>query len=174
MEHDQEPGIDHPADAMTATDEVATSEMNAADFVPAEEVAGDPGDPGDDSDAPVMLDATEGANFSADNVTLSQGGVQTIEAQTVSVSQGGVGRISADEVSVSQGGVGLARTDQLTLEAGASAFAVVADEATIDDGANVFLLLSGRTSGDGQAALDWRGLLVMLVGLALVIRVLRR
>ena len=124
------------------------------------------GDPGDDSDAPVMLDARQ--------LTLSQGGVQTIEAQTVSVSQGGVGRISADEVSVSQGGVGLARADQLTLEAGASAFAVVADEATIDEGANVFLLLSGRTSGDGQAALDWRGLLVVLVGLALLIRVLRR
>ena len=166
MEHEQSP--DEP---------MTQPEMDADGIVPAEDDVATSGDPGDDSDAPVVLEPEPGAmaaEIRADNVNLTQGGAQMIEAQTVSIQQGGAARVHAEQLSVSQGGVGFARTEQLTVEANASAFAVMADEATINEGGNVFVLLTRSVSGDGKAVVDWRALLALLVGLALVLRVLRR
>lgn len=137
-------------------------------------------DPGDDSDAPVELPGAEsswtppGGHVRAENVTVSQGGAQTIEAGTVSITQGGAGRVTADELSVQQGGVGLARAERLTVQAEASAFAVVADNATIEDGANVFVLIGRNVSGDVRPVLDWRAALALGAGLAFFISLLRR
>ena len=148
-------------------------------------------DPGDDSDAPIALgDAVAGQsagnepigeNISGGHelvrgnaVTLSQGSAGTVEASTVAISQGGAGRVTADEVSISQGGVGFARADHLTVQPDGSAFAVVTDNATLEPGANVFMLISRTTSGDARPVLDWRSAFALGGGVAMVIALLRR
>lgn len=132
----------------------------------------------DDSDAPVELDGkdvrTADGDLRAQNVTLSQGGAGSIEADTVSISQGGAGRVHAGQMSVSQGGVGLARVEHLTIEQDGSAFALMADEATVDDGANVFLLVAGKVSGNIKPLVDWRSAAAFGAGLALVLTLLRK
>jgi hypothetical protein len=55
-----------------------------------------------------------------------------------------------------------------------SAFAVVADSATVDSGASVFMLLSRNVSGDVRPMLDWRSALALGGGAALVMAILRR
>lgn len=92
----------------------------------------------------------------AEHVEISQGGAGSIEADTVSLQQGGAGRVRAREMSVSMGGVGMASTDSLRLEEGASAFAVAAHQASVAEGASVFVLLARNVSGDVRPVLDWR------------------
>jgi hypothetical protein len=117
---------------------------------------------------------SNGEHVRAEHVEISQGGASTIDATTVNLQQGGVGSIRATDVSVSQGGVGLARTGNLRLEGGASAFAVVADDATIGEGSSVLMLIARQTSGDVQPLLDWRAAAAFGMGLGLVMRLLRR
>lgn len=154
------------------------SEMAVDSYVPPEEDEAPGGE--DDSDAPVTLDDESRpgvpvmADVRADNVTLSQGGAQSIEAHTVSITQGGAGRVRADAVTVNQGGIGLAQAEQLTVAPQASAFAVVADEAMVQPGANIFLLISRKVSGEVRPVLDWRGVVALLLGFGLVLLVLRR
>lgn len=135
----------------------------------------------DDSDAPVNLDenghVTTGqgmGDIRAENVTLTQGGARDIEATTVSIMQGGAARVSAEQLNISQGGVAMARTDELAINEGGSALAVVADKATINEGSNVFLLVSGQVDGDGRPMLDWRSALAAGVGFAAALSVIRR
>lgn len=135
----------------------------------------------DDSDAPVNLDekghppADQGmGDIRAENVTLTQGGARDIEATTVSIMQGGAARVSAEQLNISQGGVAMARTDELAINEGGTAFAVVADKATIAEGSNVFLLVSGQVDGDGRPVLDWRSALAVGVGFAAALSVIRR
>jgi hypothetical protein len=142
----------------------------------------EPGELGDDSDAPIHLDdsaltaASSGLDrhVRAENVNLSQGGVQCIEASSVSISQGGAGQVRAESMTVEQGGVGLARTGSLTLQSGASAFAVVADQATVDQGSNAFLVVSRSFSGDTKPTIDWRSAAAFGAGFALVLSIFRR
>ena len=87
-------------------------EWPAADFVATgdDEESDVAMDAADDSDAPIVDDAAPAAmdaHVRAENVNLSQGGVQSIEATTVTLSQGGAGRVRADEMNVEMGGVGL-------------------------------------------------------------------
>ena len=110
----------------------------------------------------------------ADHVEIKQGGANSVEAHTVSITQGGAGQVRADEVSVSQGGVGIARAGKLSLAAGASAFAVLADDATVDGGANVFMLLARSTSGDVRPLIDVRSALAIGAGFGLAVSLLRR
>jgi hypothetical protein len=126
------------------------------------------GDVGDDSDAPVLTDAD------ADDVKVSETGVQSINAKTVTFSQGGAAQVHAEEMSVSQGGVGVARVGSLTLGDGASAFAVVADEATVESGSNAFLVVARSFGGDTQPTIDWRTAAAFGAGLGLVISIFRR
>lgn len=132
----------------------------------------------DDSDAPVVADAAAtpqmDAHIRADHVTLSQGGAQTIEAQSVKLSQGGAGQVRADEMTVEQGGVGLARVGNLKLGSGASAFAVLADEATVEEGSTTFLVVSRSLNGDVRPTIDWRTALAFGAGLGLALSILRR
>lgn len=132
----------------------------------------------DDSDAPVTLgdeggEASPSGDIRADHVELTQGGAQNITATTVSITQGGAGNVRADSLSVSQGGVGLARTGQLTVEDGASAFAVLADDARVEEGANVFLVV-GRSVSGGGVALDWRAAFALGAGIGFVLIFVRR
>lgn len=137
-------------------------------------------DVGDDSDAPIVADAAPVANAAveshirAENVNLSQGGVQSIEASTVTLSQGGAGQVRADEMTVEQGGVGLAHVKTLKLGDGASAFAVLADEATVEEGSNAFLVVSRTVNGEVRSAVDWRAALAFGAGLGLALSILRR
>lgn len=136
-----------------------------------EALSGEPAEIGDDSDAPIHLDESP---VGAETVNLSQGGVQSIEATSVSLSQGGAGSVRADSMTVEQGGVGLARTGKLTLGSGASAFAVVADEATVQEGANTFLVVSRSFSGETRPTIDLRSALAIGAGIGLVLSIFRR
>ena len=70
--------------------------------------------------------------------------------------------------------MGLARVNNLKLGDGASAFAVLADEATVEEGSNAFLVVSRHVNGDVQTTVDWRAALAFGAGLGLVISILRR
>jgi hypothetical protein len=149
-------------------------------------------DPGDDSDAPVRLDDTaaylaplpidedivaddvQPDDVRAENVSVSKSGANSIEATTVSINQGGAARVRADEVSLEQSGLFMARAGKLTVKSDASAFAVVADEATVEEGANVFLLVAGKVSGNVRPLIDWRAGLAFGGGLAIGLAILRR
>jgi hypothetical protein len=151
-----------------------------------EEEAGVPAS--DDSDAPVSLGEsvtapveenghapyTDYGDVRAENVNISQGGARDVEATTVSITQGGAARVSAEQLTVSQGGVGMARTEQLEVNEGGSAFAVMADKATLEEGSNVFLLVAGQVDGDGRPVIDWRAALAAGVGFAAALSVIRR
>ena len=169
------------ASTTEATDDSTASTEIAATYAAATD---EPSDVGDDSDAPILEDATAASAsaaaespqsfIQADNVTLRQAGAQTIQASTVSVTQGGAGQVHADTVTVEQGGLGLARTKTLTLGSGASAFAVVADEATVEEGSNAFLVVSRSFNGDVQPTIDWRVAAAFGAGLGLVLSIFRR
>lgn len=110
----------------------------------------------------------------AEHVEISQGGASSIDAHTVSITQGGAGQVRADEVSVSQGGIGLARTGRLSLAEGGSAFAIMSDEASIQSGANVFMLLARNASGEVRPLIDLRSAIAIGAGFGLVVALLRR
>jgi len=110
----------------------------------------------------------------AERVEISQGGAGSIEADPVSLQQGGAGRVNAREMSVSMGAVGLARADSLRLENGASGFAVASQQASVEEGASVFMLLARSVTGDVRPVLDWRSAAAFGLAFGLVLRVLRR
>jgi hypothetical protein len=110
----------------------------------------------------------------AEHVEISQGGAGSIEADTVSLQQGGAGRVKARDMSVSMGGVGLASTDSLRLEAGASALSVVAQQASVQEGASVFMLLARNVTGDVRPVLDWRAAAAFGVAAGATLSLLRR
>jgi len=176
------------ADLDTARDEASSAESYASDAIAAAyAAAGDDADDdlgdvdvADDSDAPILEDAAAAAaaalagQVRAESVNVTQTGVQSIEAANVSLNQGGAGQVRAESMSVEQGGVGLARVGSLTLGTGASAFAVVADEATIEEGSNPFLVVSRTFNGDVKPAVDWRAALAFGAGLGLILSIFRR
>jgi hypothetical protein len=110
----------------------------------------------------------------AEHVEISQGGVSSIDATTVNLQQGGAGRVRATDMSVSQGGVGLARAQHLRLQDGASAFAVVADDAAMAEGSNVAVLIARTATGDVRPLLDWRAAAAFGAAFGLALRLLRR
>ena len=142
----------------------------------------------DDSDAPVRLDENghahknghlpagmlEGGDVRAEHVTLNQGGARDIDATTVSITQGGAAQVRAQHMNLSQGGVVVARTENLIVGEGGSAFAVMSDQATVNEGGNVLLLVAGEVSGDARPVLDWRSALGFAIGLVVAWRLVRR
>jgi hypothetical protein len=110
----------------------------------------------------------------AEHVEINQGGAGSIEATTVSLQQGGAARVRAREMSVAQGGVAVARTDTLRLQAESSGFAIVADQATIEPGASVFMLIARNVSGDVRPVLDWRAAAAFGAAAGVVLALLRR
>jgi hypothetical protein len=157
------------ASSDSAPDQMAASTDIAAAYAAASD---EPQDLGDDSDAPIEFDAD--TTVRAEAVNLTQGGVQSIDATTVTLSQGGAGQVRADEMTVEQGGVGLARVGNLTLGNGASAFAVVADQATVEEGSSTFLVVSRSFTGDVKPTVDWRVAMAFGAGLGLVLSIFRR
>ena len=77
-------------------------------------------------------------------------------------------------MTINQGGVALARTDNLTIAEGGSAFAVMADKATLNNESSVFVLIAGSSSGDVRPVLDWRSAAALGAGLVLAISLVRR
>ena len=142
----------------------------------------------DDSDAPVVddvgrdlhdagnVDIRNGGarDIDATTVSITQGGARDIEATTVTINQGGAASVRADQLTISQGGVAVARADKVTLQEGGSAFAVIADEATIDPESSIFLLIAGSTNGDVRPVIDWRAAAAFGAGFALVLGLIRR
>jgi hypothetical protein len=183
---DADPLADFDSDADIMDDVFSTGprppEWPAADFEnpDALEVESDAGDTGDDSDAPILAEAAEAAaatvasQVRAESVNVSQAGVQSIEADSVNINQGGAGNVRAESMTVDQGGVGLARVGNLTLGSGSSAFAVVADEATVEQGANTFLVVSRSFKGEVQPTVDWRAALAFGAGIGLLLSIFRR
>lgn len=110
----------------------------------------------------------------AERVEITQGGANNIDAQSVSISQGGAARVRANELTISQGGVAVARTRRLTLGQNASAFAVMAEQATVEGPSNILLLVARNTSGNVRPLLDWRVAAAFGAGLGLVLAVFRR
>ena len=110
----------------------------------------------------------------ADHVEITQSGAQTVDANTVSISQGGAAQVKAQQVTVSQGGIGLARAGKVELNEGSSAFALIADEARLDAGANVLLLVARETSGEVRPLLDLPTALAIGAGFGLAVTLLRR
>jgi hypothetical protein len=110
----------------------------------------------------------------ADHVEISQTGAQNVDAQTVSINQGGAAQVRAQEVTVSQGGIALARAEHVDLREGSSAFAMVADEANVEAGATVLLLVAGETSGEVRPLLTPATALAIGAGFGLAVRLLRR
>jgi len=110
----------------------------------------------------------------AERVEVTQGGAGLIEADSVSLQQGGAARVNAREMSVSMGAVALARADSLRLESGASGFAVVSRQASVEEGASVFMLVARSVTGDVRPVLDWRAAAAFGLAFGLVMRVLRR
>jgi hypothetical protein len=165
-----------PSDDASVVGETAATAAPASDEIAATYAAAtaEPDDLGDDSDAPIQMDDALPQHVRGDNVNLSQGGVQSIDASTVTLSQGGAGQVRADSMSVEMGGVGLARVSTLTLGNGASAFAVVADTATVEEGSNAFLVVTRSLSGNVRPTIDWRGALALGAGMGLVMSILRR
>lgn len=141
----------------------------------------------DDSDAPVELDNAHGhvngyvpegqdanGDIRAENVNLSQGGARDIQATTVSITQGGAAQVHAEQMTLSQGGAAIVHADNFTLNDGGTAFAVMADQANINEGSNVLVLLAGEVHGDASPLLDWRSALALAGGLVLAWRLTRR
>lgn len=137
----------------------------------------------EDADAPIEMasesprrpvQAVGPGDIRAEEVNLSQGGANLIEAKKVSITQGGAANVRAEEMSISQGAVALARTRNLTVAENASSLLVVADKATVEEGASVFLLVTGSAAGDVRPALDWRSALALGAGFGLVISLIRR
>jgi len=110
----------------------------------------------------------------AERVEITQGGAGSIEATTVTLQQGGVGRVRAQEMSVSMGGVGLATAENLRMGSGSSGLALIGRQATVEEGASVFMLLARNVSGDVRPVLDWRAAAAFGVAAGLVLRLLRR
>ncbi len=191
MENDQ-PAMENDQSTMHHDQDSAEFRTSDAAFEPVPPESDDTaatGEPDDDSDAPIRLDdlapdAEAGAEtvavgpgtepIRAESVSVYQSGAQSIEAATVSITQGGAAQVKADHLSVSQGGVALARAQQLTVQSESSAFAVYAENATVEEGANVFLLISPSVSGEVRPVLDWRAALAIGGGFALVLSILRR
>jgi hypothetical protein len=134
----------------------------------------------DDSDAPVQLDGRvpEGmdaaGDIHAENVTLSQGGARDIQATTVSITQGGAAQVHAEQMTLSQGGAAIVHAENFTLNEGGTAFAVMSDQANVNEGSNVLLLVAGEVHGDARPLLDWRSALALAGGLVIAWRLLRR
>jgi hypothetical protein len=142
----------------------------------------------DDSDAPVRLDENghhhenghlpagmdESGDVRANNVTLNQGGARDIDATTVSITQGGAAQVRAQQMNLSQGGVAVARTENLTVSEGGSAFAVMSDQATINEGRQRLPARRRRVSVTLRPVLDWRAAVAFAVGLVVAWRLVRR
>src|SRR3954454_13732597 len=168
-----------PAEDLNTSADDAIAATYAAASDETDDELGD-ADVSDDSDAPILEDAAVAAatavaaHVRAESVNVTQTGVQSIEASSVNLNQGGAAQVRAESMSVEQGGVGLARVGNLTLGSGASAFAVVADEATVEEGSNAFLVVSRTFNGDVQPTVDWRPALAFGAGLGLILSIFRR
>ena len=168
--------LEQPLDHEKETQDNDEQHVGEAPFMPVPPESDEqPLNPDDDSDAPIRLDElAPDEPVRAENVTVSQGSAQSIEASNVSITQGAAAQVSAEQVTVRQGALALTRAENVTVEAESSAFAVYAENATVEQGGNVFILLTRSLTGEVRPVLDWRAALALGGGFALVLSILRR
>ena len=106
----------------------------------------------------IRLRASSGSPISLIGVTVELGGIGAAFAGEIEVRQGAVNSILAREVEVEQ----------------AIVQSVVALNAEIEEGANVFILVAGRVTGNVRPVLDWRGGLAIGAAFGLIVGLLRR
>lgn len=136
---------DAEVDALTT----AAADADTASAVPTADVAtiGTPAAPPRPGAIPELI--------TGDVVEVNAGGAQRIEGHTVNVNQGGAMVIRGDQVKVEQGG----------------ALLIAGRKVEVRDG-GAFIILARKTSGNVQAALDWRGIAVFFIGL-IALKVIR-
>jgi hypothetical protein len=85
--------------------------------------------PAGPSSRPENVSITQGGadRVDADSVHVTQGGITTVTAQAVSLRQGGIATASAEDVTVSMGGIGIARADRVSVEMGGLGLAIAGD-----------------------------------------------
>ena len=106
------------------------------------------------------------------DVSVSMGGIGLARADRVTVELGGIGAAIAGEVEVRQGAVNAVLAREVELEQ-AIVQSVVALNAEVEEGANVFILVAGRVTGNVRPLLDWRGAVVAGAAAGLVLGLLR-
>ena len=57
-------------------------------------------------------------SIDADTVTITQGGASVVNARSVEIRQGGIANAQAEDIRVSMGGIALARADRVSVEMG--------------------------------------------------------
>lgn len=142
----------HEAPPVSGSTALADAEADALTTAAADAdaAAGAPS-PGPDVPAPGALPEL----ITGDTVEVNAGGAQRIEGHTVNVNQGGAMVIRGDQVTVEQGG----------------ALLIAGRRVDIRDG-GALIILARKTSGNVTAALDWRGIAAIFVGL-IALKVIR-
>lgn len=129
----------------------------------------------------------------ADQVTISQGGAQTVNAREVEIHQGGAYAVNAEQVKIQQGGAMVVTTHDLQVEQGGVGIAVGQNVNMTETGAGVvvgrrvtvtrsrsLVVLAQSLEGEVETVLDTRGALLAgvgagaTVGLAFLVRALLR
>jgi hypothetical protein len=95
---------------------------------------------------------------------------ELIAGDTVEVGAGGAQRIEGHTVNVNQGGAMVIRGDQVTVEQG-GALLIAGRRVDVRDG-GALIILAKKTSGNVTAALDWRGIAAIFIGL-IALKVIR-
>ncbi len=138
-----------------------------------------------------------------ENISITQGGMDSAVADTVSVQQGGIGRAQAADVQVSMGGIGLARADRISVamggiglaagqhvevsQGGATAIiardahigpalvqSLIAQTVVVEKPTAVAFLVARDIGGEVRTLFDWRGALAFGAAFGLVVGLVRR
>jgi hypothetical protein len=138
-----------------------------------------------------------------ESVTVTQGGIQTANADTVQVRQGGIARAEAKDIAVTMGGIALARGDRVSVELGAMGAGIGREVHLTQGAANLVLgqdvaveqslvqtvaaanvrfdrpsvvvfLLARRVEGSVRTLFDWRSAIAFGAAAGLVMSLLRR
>lgn len=111
-------------------------------------------------------------DVTADNVTITQGGAQSIEAETVDITQGGAQVIEARDLSITQGGAMLIEAHNAQITQGGAGFVtadnadlnqagagvVIADTLKAEENTTIGLLFAGEIEGTPSVRADARKL----------------
>jgi hypothetical protein len=108
----------------------------------------------------------------ADTISVTQGGISVATADAIDIRQGGIGRANATDIAVSAGGIGLANGERVTLEMGGILGAVGREVRLVQ---SISRLVGGRTATVDQSVVGTlvagevtlrqpSGILVLLAG----------
>jgi hypothetical protein len=92
-------------------------------------------------DRPANVSIYQGGadSVAGDAVTITQGGASIVNARTVDVRQGGIANAQAEDIHVSMGGVALARADRVSVEMGGLGIAFAREAQLTQGGARTVI-----------------------------------